>query len=85
MPEMDGYEATRRIRVSGGAKARMIPIVAMTANVFKEDVAKCIECGMNDHLAKPIDTKAVYDKITKYCIKNSDMPVFGTKNCAIIS
>jgi len=66
MPEMDGYEATRVIRAFDNPKAKSIPIIAMTANVFKEDVEKCIACGMNDHLAKPIDVKAVVEKISLY-------------------
>jgi CheY-like chemotaxis protein len=67
MPEMDGYEATRTIRAAGTDRAKTIPIVAMTANVFKEDVSKCLEAGMNDHLAKPIQVNAVVDKIKHYC------------------
>ncbi|MDR1664207.1 MAG: response regulator [Clostridiales bacterium] len=55
MPEMDGLEATRRIRAIGSKKARNIPIVAMTANVFKEDIETCISAGMNSHLGKPLD------------------------------
>jgi len=66
MPEMDGYEATRTIRVLDVPRAKEIPIIAMTANVFREDVEKCIESGMNDHLAKPIDIGAVIEKITLY-------------------
>jgi signal transduction histidine kinase len=62
MPEMDGLEATRRIRESGSK----IPIVAMTANVFKEDVEKCLEAGMNDHIGKPLDIGNVMEKIRKY-------------------
>jgi CheY-like chemotaxis protein len=66
MPEMDGYEATRTIRAMDTPKAKNIPIIAMTANAFKEDVEHCIEAGMNDHLAKPIDEKSVMEKITRY-------------------
>ena len=55
MPEMDGYEATRRIRALDIPGAKTIPIVAMTANVFHEDIEKCLESGMNDHVGKPID------------------------------
>ena len=63
MPEMDGYEATRAIRSMDHPKARTVPIVAMTANAFKEDVDKCIESGMNDHIPKPIDEKIIIEKI----------------------
>jgi CheY-like chemotaxis protein len=54
MPVMDGYEATRRIRGLGTAHAEQIPIVAMTANVFREDVERCLASGMNAHVGKPI-------------------------------
>ena len=66
MPEMDGYEATKTIRALDLPRAKSIPILAMTANAFKEDVDKCIACGMNDHLAKPVDIKAVIEKILYY-------------------
>ena len=55
MPEMDGYEATRKIRNLDCQWAKEIPIVAMTANVFREDIEKCLACGMNDHLGKPLN------------------------------
>jgi CheY-like chemotaxis protein/two-component sensor histidine kinase len=54
MPEMDGYEATLKIRALEDEHASIIPIVAMTANVFREDIEKCIEVGMNAHLGKPL-------------------------------
>jgi CheY-like chemotaxis protein len=55
MPVMDGLEATRRIRTSGIPGCEDVPIVAMTANVFKDDVSNCLEAGMNAHLGKPIE------------------------------
>jgi len=67
MPEMDGYEATRTIRALSLDRAKTIPIIAMTANVFKEDIEMCIECGMNDHLAKPIEMDEVIKKMSFYC------------------
>jgi len=66
MPEMDGYEATRQIRASGAPEAKTIPIVAMTANVFKEDVENCIAAGMNDHIGKPLDILQVIGKLHEY-------------------
>ncbi|MDR2028304.1 MAG: response regulator, partial [Treponema sp.] len=66
MPEMDGYEATQAIRSLEIERAGTIPIVAMTANAFKEDIDKCLQSGMNDHLTKPIDEKAVIEKIAFY-------------------
>ena len=68
MPVMDGYEATRQIRSLEMPNARTIPIIAMTANVFKEDVEKCIAAGMNDHVGKPIDMEQVLEKIQKYAV-----------------
>jgi CheY-like chemotaxis protein len=55
MPVMDGYEATRIIRSSQHPEARTIPIIAMTANAFEEDVQTALAAGMNAHTAKPID------------------------------
>jgi signal transduction histidine kinase len=68
MPEMDGYEATRRIRASGHENAATIPIVAMTANVFREDIERCKAAGMNDHLGKPIDAGEVIRKLREYLL-----------------
>jgi CheY-like chemotaxis protein len=64
MPEMDGYEATRKIREFEKASASLqVPIIAMTANVFREDVEKCLEEGMNDHIGKPLDFEKVLEKL----------------------
>lgn len=62
MPVMNGYEATQAIRVSGRPDAR-VPIVAMTANVFKEDIAAARAAGMDGHLAKPIDVKLLWQAL----------------------
>ncbi len=66
MPEMDGYEATRCIRSLPYEYASKVGIIAMTANVFKEDVEKCLEAGMNEHISKPIDVDDMQEKIVKY-------------------
>ena len=66
MPEMDGITATRIILELEIEKARTIPIVAMTANVFQEDVDACLEAGMNDHLGKPLDMSKLLEKLKKY-------------------
>jgi CheY-like chemotaxis protein len=65
MPEMDGYEASRRIRALSAPNSASVPIIAMTANVFREDVEKCLEAGMNDHLGKPLDIGEVLSKFRK--------------------
>jgi len=70
MPEMDGYEATRRIRASGLHRAADIPIVAMTANVFREDIEKCLASGMNDHVGKPLNIDDMLAMLRKYLPKN---------------
>ncbi|MEG2214868.1 MAG: response regulator [Oscillospiraceae bacterium] len=66
MPEMNGYEAARAIRLSSHPQAATIPIIAMTANAFSEDVSAALAAGMNDHVAKPIDTNALYSTLGKY-------------------
>ena len=63
MPVMDGLDATRAIRSLDRADAATIPIVAMTANAFKEDADKCMAAGMNAHLAKPLDMEKVKQTI----------------------
>ncbi|MDR3121771.1 MAG: response regulator, partial [Clostridiales bacterium] len=74
MPEMDGYEATKRIRALGAAvpRAKVIPIVAMTANVFREDIEKCLMAGMDDHVGKPLDFSDVQNKLEKYLVGIKD-------------
>ena len=57
MPRMDGHQATRAIRSCDNDYCRNLPIVAMTANAFAEDVQAALEAGMNEHIAKPIDFK----------------------------
>ncbi len=59
MPVMSGYDATRAIRAMERADAAEVPIIAMSADAFSEDVKRCLECGMNAHIAKPIDMEVV--------------------------
>ena len=66
MPVMDGYTAAKEIRSSGRKDSEKIPIVAMTANAFSEDVQKAIHTGMNDHVAKPIDIRLFVKVLTKW-------------------
>jgi PAS domain S-box-containing protein len=63
MPVMDGYEATRKIRNELGLK---LPIIGLTANVFKEDIDNCLSSGMNDYLSKPYNENQMYDIIKKW-------------------
>ncbi|MGI6152754.1 MAG: response regulator [Christensenellaceae bacterium] len=60
MPRMDGLDATRHIRASGAWNYETVPIVAMTANAFTEDVKKCLDAGMDSHVAKPIDVNELF-------------------------
>ena len=62
MPEMDGYRASQAIRAMGAD----VPIIAMTANVFREDIEQCLAAGMNDHVGKPIDTMELFKKINQH-------------------
>lgn len=66
MPVMDGYEASRRIRSLPRRDASLIPIFAMTANAFQDDIEKSHKSGMNEHLTKPLNTKAMLSAIRKY-------------------
>ncbi len=70
MPKMDGYEATRAIRnCEGRPDGKLIPIVAMTADAFAEDINQCLKCGMNDHIAKPFNMDEVIETIKKFLHK----------------
>ena len=66
MPVLNGYEATQRIRASHHPEAKTIPIVAMTADAFAEDVAEAREAGMNDHISKPIDVPVLFALLDRY-------------------
>jgi len=70
MPKMDGFDATRAIRAINSDKAQNIPIIAITANVFKEDIEKCLASGMNDHIGKPINVEEIFrilhDQLTRF-------------------
>ena len=66
MPEMDGYEATRHIRSLDALRAKTVPIIAMTADVFREDIELCLEAGMNGHLGKPLEFQKVLDVLRDY-------------------
>ena len=69
MPEMDGYEATRQIRGLSRADARSIPIIALSAETFAEDIEKCLAVGMNDHVAKPLVPKILFATLARHIKK----------------
>lgn len=71
MPVKDGLESTRCIRTSGRPDARTIPILALTANAFDEDLKKSMESGMNGHLSKPIQVEELLELLSKCIRRNS--------------
>ena len=70
MPVMDGYQATEAIRRSGRPRAQTIPIIAMTADAFHEDVVQALAAGMDGHLSKPIDPNLLYQTLADMLTKN---------------
>jgi len=72
MPVMDGYDATQRIREleaeinASQNKTGRVPIIAMTANVFKEDIEKCLDAGMDSHVGKPLDFEEILEKLRRF-------------------
>ena len=68
MPVMNGYEATEAIRSLDRPDAKTIPIIAMTADAFSEDVQHCLACGMNAHTAKPINLDEVISLLKKHIL-----------------
>ena len=69
MPVMDGISATKKIRASGHSEAKTIPIIAMTANAFEEDIRKTKEAGMNAHLSKPIETDVLLRELASIAFR----------------
>ena len=72
MPVMDGFQATQRIRTCGVGRAATVPILAMTANAFAEDIRECLEAGMNDHISKPIDAEEILCKVSRFLAGKED-------------
>ena len=66
MPVMDGHEATRQIRQMRRPDAETLPVVAMTANAFAEDIQKSFDAGMNGHITKPLEIDKMMRTIAKY-------------------
>ena len=71
MPEMNGLEATKEIRNSGRPDACTVPIIAMTADVFKEDIRRCQDAGMNAHMGKPVELDKLYSTVRKLLNKEA--------------
>jgi CheY-like chemotaxis protein/HPt (histidine-containing phosphotransfer) domain-containing protein len=86
MPEMDGLTATRRIRETEAvSRLPRIPIVALTANAMKGDLERCLESGMDDYLAKPIDMRALTEVLAKWLPMEGRMVVGEPSNCGVTS
>ena len=66
MPVMNGYETVKSIRASGKSDAMEVPVIAMTAGVFQEDINASAEAGMNGHLVKPLEQDKIWDEIYKF-------------------
>jgi CheY-like chemotaxis protein len=66
MPELNGLEAARRIRGLDREDAGQVPIIAMTANAYEDDIRASLECGMNAHLAKPFQPQELYETLEKW-------------------
>ncbi len=71
MPVMDGYEATKKIRASSHPEAKTIPVIAMTANAFNDDIVKALKAGMNDHISKPVFYDRLFESLSKFTLKKS--------------
>jgi CheY-like chemotaxis protein len=84
MPEMDGLEATKRIRQLG-ALGRAVPIIAMTANAMQEDRRRCLEAGMNDFVAKPIDSGELLRKIAAHCRAEIDEATMRAASQSVVA
>ena len=66
MPEMDGYDATKTIRAMDIPESKTVKIIAMTANVFRDDIERCQAVGMDNHIGKPLNFEEVIGKLIKY-------------------
>lgn len=65
MPVMDGLQAARAIRSLDRPDAKTVPVIALTANAYDEDIQKCMDAGMNAHLAKPLSPQTLYDLLAE--------------------
>ena len=73
MPEMNGLEATKAIRDSGRPDAATVPVIAMTADVFKEDIRRCREAGMDAHIGKPVELDKLFSTLQRF-LNNQQEP-----------
>jgi two-component system sensor histidine kinase/response regulator len=78
MPEMDGLEATRAIRLRERAGGWHIPIIAMTAHARAEDRLECLNAGMDDYISKPIDARVLIELVAKHAAARKENPAFAT-------
>ena len=69
MPVMDGYEASKAIRTAGRPDSRRIPIIALSADAYNDDIIKVHECGMTSHLSKPVDPGRLLQTLQKDIVK----------------
>jgi PAS domain S-box-containing protein len=74
MPEMDGYEATRRIRAYEQPRGLHMPVIALTANALEGDREKCLECGMDDYLTKPVNPDQLWEKLVQWGMPRLELP-----------
>ncbi|NLC73888.1 MAG: response regulator, partial [Clostridiales bacterium] len=72
MPVMDGLTAARMIRKSGRPDSGTVPVIAMSANAFEEDVKKSLAAGMNEHLAKPVEPEKMYEIMSREISKRKN-------------
>ena len=72
MPVMDGYEATRSIRALNRSDAKTVPIIAMTADAFADDVQRCLDAGMNGHIAKPFEPQKLYLLLKDFILRDEE-------------
>ena len=66
MPIKNGYEAVREIRSLGRQDAKTVPIIAMSADAYADDVKRCLDSGMNSHVSKPIDPSLLYSRLSEF-------------------
>ena len=84
MPEMNGYEAAAAIRTLDRGDAAAVPIIALSANAYEEDIRKAKESGMNAHIAKPVDSKALYKELLHYTARADREKEISLKGMSVL-